>query len=765
MLIHTRQAEQAARGGMVFSRAAFIPLSVVEALDDLRPLSALLQMPWSQDDALLPISLEATALGERYSPPALTTQIAAALSSKRPKPIVVTPQDGFDDAMMDLWARAPAEFRKSLTFGLSFGPDDVQELSVVCTPTELAARWAPSAFADALEQDTVCSHAAILLDLPLDASVRTFARSVELRLDSPTAIAIALQAVNLWKSGEKPSDHIELLRILAARAGTGTKATAVKTTVIERLVGSAQGWAEQDILLMRNLELTPIPSAVSVNQSLSNWIVTQDLTTISQGLADILISWAAERATPTWLSTVGQGFEVNFATENHGDSRFTLLWNVISKFPESIKRFLSLIAGTAIMETRMVTSMDRSIAAPLANAILPEAISRGWWTLTGTLLARSRAAALALNDALEVAPANGAAKFKLVASALGEANDTEVVTIAVRSCDETAIQVAAGACLRTPAALFNFDWTDSAWFSLLGHALERSVGIVDALPDAITGVSQSIASRLTEKAVWRAISMCSLADLIDVRGRSDAWALIPQEYAESVKSRTAESWLSRFETGSVSANQLEPELALAVRKKVYTRGYLVDVLRRTPAAMTRFLTNFTFESDKEAVQFLEDVQRSDLRLSEVAASTLGTIAFTNGWYETTRTARNAFHLRKDFHPILKECLKLLQYLDQLWITYQLNLPLLLSADEAWQAFEAEAVTMYPVGPRDRELWSRSGGRNQDLVHEQTGKASWHRCVRDMRSGMAPNVGTLLHVMLEDFSHSDTLRQLLKQKFW
>lgn len=766
MLIHTRPAEQAARGGMVFSRAAFIPLSIVEAFGDLRTLSNLLQMPWSKDDNLPPIAPNATAMGERpHSPPALTAQIAAALSRTPQRPIVVTPQQGFDNAMLDLWTRVPPEFRKSLTFGLSFGPDDVRELSVVCTPKELAARWAPSVLVDASDQETVCSHTATLLDLPLDSSVRAFAKSVELRLDSSTAIAIALQAADLWTNGDKPSDYIQLLRILAARAGTGTEATAVKTTVIERLVGAAGGWTEQDVLLMRNLNLTALPSATKITECLSNWVVTQRPTTFSQGLADILNSWAAEKATPTWLGTVSKGFEAAFAAKNVGDSLFTLVWQVTAKFPEGIERIWSLVASTAIMEKRMLSSMDNSIAEPLANALLPEAVSRGWWAIAGALLARSRAAAQALNDALEVAPANAISKFQLVASALGESSDTQAVTVGVRSRDATAIQVAADACLRTPATLLGFDWSDLAWFLLLGHALEKSTDIVDALPNVTTGVGQTIACRLTEEAVWRAISMCSLADLIDVQGRSEAWALIPKEYADTVKSATAKSWLTRFENGSVVASQLESELAVAVSKKVYARGYLVDVLRRTPAALPRFLTDFTFESDRDSAQFLEDVQRSDLRLSESAASTLGSIALSNSWYETARSAKDAFHFRNDFHPVLKECLKLLSYLDQLWVTLRLNLPLHFSADDAWQAFEAEAVTMYPAGPWDRELWSRSGGKNEDLVHEQTGKASWHRCTRNLRSGMAPGVGALLHVMLEDFNHSDTLRQLLRQKFW
>lgn len=98
------------------------------------------------------------------------------------------------------------------------------------------------------------------------------------------------------------------------------------------------------------------------------------------------------------------------------------------------------------------------------------------------------------------------------------------------------------------------------------------------------------------------------------------------------------------------------------------------------------------------------------------------------------------------------------------MSYQLNMTYNLSSDEAWEAFETEALTLYPKGPSERELWSRSGGYIEDLAIEDTGRASWSRCVRELRAGKAPGVQALIGEMSNEYPHNDALRQLKRQYF-
>lgn len=80
-------------------------------------------------------------------------------------------------------------------------------------------------------------------------------------------------------------------------------------------------------------------------------------------------------------------------------------------------------------------------------------------------------------------------------------------------------------------------------------------------------------------------------------------------------------------------------------------------------------------------------------------------------------------------------------------------------DEAWEILESEAAALYPAGPADQEVWSRSSGKNADLPKDLTGRAQWHRCLKDLRAGKGPAPRKLIRTMLEDFSRNPTLIQL------
>lgn len=763
LLIHTRPYGSASRAGMVLSRVAFIPLAMVEQLHDLRPVARVLQAEWTAGDAVLPIDLGASPAAPHVKEPTvLAVQIAAALSQSIKRPLVIIGQDEFDEAMLDLWTRVPPEFRSHLTFGLSFGQEDVRDLSIVCTPNQLSGRWDPALQVDRTEQGVVCSCTATLLNLPIDASVRSFANELQLSLNSPAAIMIALRASLLWNDGTGPADAVNLLRILVERAGSGPSATAIKSAVIEKLAFSVADWTGQDVLSIRNLELTAIPGVDTVSEVLTNWVGSLPSRAAPSDIGDIIQSWATEKPTPLWLSAIRAGLESAYANEAAPDSLFTDLWHAMAKLPERAGRVLSLLASARAPQKRLLAVAPRTIEATLADSLLPEFVSRGWWDAAGILLARSRPATNALMAALNLD--SKSSKKTLLASALSEASDQEIVAAVVSSQDVVAIQIAADACIRTPDVMKAFDWRSQVWFQLLGEAASKSEDIIEALPNRPSGMGQTIDAQLTDESVWRVVARSALADFMDVPGRERAWSLIPEAYASAIGRATAKSWLSRFEEERAASGQLEPQLAIAVRAEVTARGYLVQVIRRAPAALPLYLRDFGFVSEHAAQSFLADLQQSDCVLSELAAQGLGDVFKENSWAQAARVAAHSLHSRPDYRPIVKECFSLLGLIDKLWVSVRLGVPMHLSPDDAWAAFESEAASLYPRGPGDRELWSRCGGQNEDLDREGTGRASWHRCIRELRSGKAPGVKTLLNAMLEEFPFNDTLRQLSRQNF-
>jgi adenosylhomocysteine nucleosidase len=56
------------------------------------------------------------------------------------------------------------------------------------------------------------------------------------------------------------------------------------------------------------------------------------------------------------------------------------------------------------------------------------------------------------------------------------------------------------------------------------------------------------------------------------------------------------------------------------------------------------------------------------------------------------------------------------------------------SDSEWQRLEKLAVSLYPLGPAQNEVWSRAGGDQATLQMGTVGMASWHYAFRLLRNG-------------------------------
>lgn len=764
MLVHTRRDVAANRGGMVLSRVAFIPLADVELLGDLRPLAAVLESPWSEGERLEPIELGASLdLEKAVEASQGAVAIATALGAHGPRPIVIRQGQGLEEAMFELWHRAPQEYRNKLTFGLSFGPDDVHELAVVCTPEALISRWLPAQVIDLLTPIKAGAHAATILDSPAETSVRDFAKQAGLRLDSPVAVAVALQAFDLWRQQGTPDDDILLLRMLIDASDKSAAAEAVKLVATKRVLASAAHWTVDNVKAMRNLDFAGLPEAPMLSSGVKLWVKDRATSVNADGLQEVLAAWNSGKPTPMWLAAVEAGFRAASEVKTIHERGFEAVWQLLKLDAAQASRLLSLL--NPAHEKHLLGVVDDSVATDVADALVPGLFAKGWWQLGGVLLARSCAPLGAAEAALAVSPGSKAATQALLAGALSKANDIELVNVAISVQDPHVTKMAAHACVRTPSVLKRFDWKRFEWFLLFKQAFDLSPAVVYALPDCKAGLGETIAAQMAVESLWAVVATTPLANLVEVSERERAWNLIPIPHAAKILDATARGWLDRFERGNQRLASVEPCLAAVIVAIVKRRSYLIDVLQRSPAAFLLYLDDFCFESDREVYEFLVDLSHSALRLNEAAAKAVGQLINRNQWRDAARDAKDLLNVRTDLNPLYRECYRLLGFVDMLWVSYKIGLPPPLTKDEAWNAFEAEAAALYPSGPWQDELWSRCGGDPGDLSNEGSGRASWHRCIRGLRNGLAPGAEAVLHEMSNQYRYNYTLRQLQQQSFW
>lgn len=763
LLIATKPFEGPGRAGMVLSRAAFIPRTNVEQFGDLRPIARELQSAWDSSQPLAPLDTD------RLQPePAidnsslLAKQIANVLTKSNKKPVVKAGQEGFDSAMLELWTRVPPQFRPQLTFSLSFTPDDTREASVVCTPRELAGRWDASHLLEDEEPQEVTPGATLLLDLAAAKPIRVFAAELELPLDSPAAVQLALTAYRLWKEGSAHDDDISLLRVLAEKAGVGETASLIKSAVLKRVVASKEEWKFQDLLAMRNLELASFQDGPELWAAVSKWAENLEVRVAAD--AEAIVSASVSGRATAWVQAVSAGLRRALQNGTAAQRICGALWKALNTNSQHAKHVFELLDASKSSEQLMLRFVPSELNSVNADTIAQEALARGWWTLAGVALAVSRRPHESLATALKLQPVHE--KDELIRASLARASDTEICDAVLVNPDPIAIRIAAEACVRTPAILTGFAWRVPGWYAILDAALDQSASIAAALPQPAAGLQEIIDAHLASEIVWRVISRTTLANLAEIAGRARAWELIPEKFLQPVLSATVNGWLLMFERGLATPNQLEEPLATAVKTRVFSRGFLLQVLQSVPAAFPQYLREFGPGSDAEVVALLDDLDRHipSFPLSEGTAQELGRLIASRYWTNAAKRASQLMHHRQDLRPLLAQCYRILGIVDRLWVAYKLGVSVNLTPDEAWAAFESEATALYSYGPSDRELWSRSGGNNEDLPNEDTGRTAWHKCARDLRAGRAPGIRALLKVMSQDYPYNDTLRQLQYQRF-
>ncbi|HEY8879852.1 MAG TPA: hypothetical protein VIN03_19945, partial [Roseateles sp.] len=666
--VHTRPDADAQRGGMVFSRAALIPLTLIDELHDLSHLAADLQKPWTPEEDLPPIAIPAYAArdpGAQVSP--LTAAIAHGVMRDPNTPAVVFQQDGLDDALFELWRRVPSEFRSKLTFGLSFSPGDVEQATVVFTPKELAARWDPAQIVHPEHDQDVDGRVATVLDLQLDKSVREFAGRVTLPLDSANAISYAIQASELWHGEASPTSDVKLLRILAEVARPSSGASEARAFVAQRLAAAHVSWPLSVVMQMRNLDLTSVEGADRVELGIQSWVTARAVSTNQDGLPEVFSAWLTNKPRPPWKASVEAGFAAALAKKQIPDDIFRLIWQAIKNDPSSAARGLSILHGPA-HEKRLAACVDTDLSSDIADQILPTALSTEWWLFGGTLLARSRSTGDALRAAVAAAPSTKAARKTFISSSLSSALPMELVEAAIEVRDPIAMQLAAQVAEKDRSVFVGFDWKRFEWFELFKGAYDLSPDVIDSVPDRVDGMRQMIAAQMAAQTVWEVVAATPLADLSGVADRHRAWDLVPVHLVDGILDVTARGWLKRFEQGLVSAADLDPRLQPIVSGIARQPDYVLDAVLREPASLPRLLADFPFATDADAFRFLSGLKANDLRLSETSSKSLGQAFVANGWRDAARGAANWLQARPDLRPMYRECLSLVSFFDSLWVS-------------------------------------------------------------------------------------------------
>lgn len=759
VLVHTRPSQASDRAGMVDSVAAFVPLNELAQVPDMRALAA--NVRESHDSqSQEPFEANEVMHEPAGSPQPMLLSMADALIAAATRPVVHVGQEGFDDIMLDLLHLVPRQLRQGVLFSLGFAPGEPGEPFAVAAPRELASRFAPAQVLKPSETGPT-TRVAALLNLPEGWPLLKFGEKAGFDLQSPGALILLDRAFELWKAETSVDNAITLVRLLVAKSSDSPTARELRAAALERLTSTANQWTAADVLSMRNLPLERF-DASAMTRALQQWVASRAGSVHAPLPEDQQLLAQAARAAAQqdwWNRRAQEGFAI--ASKTSPSAVSSLAWDTMASSPQDIEPVLSFLDEQKLL-TALSENTPATLAAPIAQMVAEVSASRQAWGLCGAALAAAHASAKALSEVLELATTKSARRAA-IEFALKKATPAKLVELAVSKDIEEVTALAANAVVSRPSLVGDFDWNSPVWFDILQRVADKRRSTVADIPNRINGLQGLIAAGDRSKRVWAALVSTGLADLSKVPNRADAWSLIPSEFQREALSLTATGWVASLLDGTAPMAALEEPLGTEVRMMLSGSNMLATVAQRHPALFISVINEVHPRSDHDCVSLLDSLAGAGTRLAPGPAAAIGALIRERFWRSAASRAASLARMRDEFLAVCKECLNVLPWWESFPLSLRVGRAVEIRPDEAWQMFEETLAKMYTAGPTDQEVWSRSGGHNQDLKLDGSGVAQWHRCLKQVRSGNGPRPSQLLATALRDYGENPVLQVLRESR--
>lgn len=745
----------ASRGGMVLSHALIVSLDDMCEVGSLNPLFGRLpQSITAFPGSVATLEVDTTSNIRTTATDLIGT--ANALTSQGLAPVVRLGVEGFEHLVDSLWRNLWPAVRRTFAFRLSFGPKDVVEQptpALVCTPEQLQSRWIKHRIVKPDDQTPDSESAEVLCGQRDLQPILALAEELGLEIHTLKVLG-RLERLNMLLScSENFEDLLAALRLADSLSGQPTLGISIKDKLIGRFTALIPDASCKQLLRMRNLALSGFASTSSL------WVAVERLVSTlgfepeydSDLMELATASVYEELALPPWRKAVTAGLST--AARRGKPDIFQAIWRWAEHSQAAFNAAIGILPADAAVEQQLAGEVPRGLQVASSATILSPLLQKGWLTVYGAVLASTLPPLDATGQQLIVdKDLNRNAGLR---ASLRYASPLQTLECAIQYKDSRLVGFCADAAVAHPQILSGIRGGDITEQQVWGAAIRKNYSLWSAPSNAI-GVRDSVIDQLTkglpvDTSLLEVLAETPLADLSAAPERARLWSLMPASQRDRYLTATATGWLEIVAKGGEVAS---PEAPL--EQAIIASSSLRSMLERSSVTVDARLTIVSalpsFPEDV-FITWLNSLLSSVRSLSHAESERLGTLVASRCWERAAKHLTDRFTAyRPDLMPGLRLCADLLSFYTR-W-KLDISKP---SVDEKWQAFEKEAIELYPSGPDYDELWSRAGGRNSDLSGQsKNGFTRWHTALKSIRYGSRPTARQLLVVMCRDFPLNEKL---------
>ncbi len=758
VLTRTFHDTAASRGGMVFSHALMAPLDELVENSDLQPLLRLLATSDGQRPDATTVRLPCT---QSPVPQAIDLVDAAeALAAAGTFPVVRLGHIGFDDLVVALWAHLPPEIRRGFAFRLSFGPTDLIDQptpALVCTPRATAGRWYEHPVISTATRDEPDSLAAAILSGNAGATpLIEFMQQMEVRPATFPDLRLAEQAYHLHIGEPSLEGRAGVIRLIEKLSPDPDAGDAGKRHLAQRLCDALSVARAEEILRLRNLQLSAFPEPKRVWKAVAKWLAENSYAQDQDAemLSVLEDATTSDAAVEEWRGAILNGLAAAARSANSSFPR--AFWRWTQMRPEIVDAVFPLVPAATGVEERLARAMPHTLDRVAAATLEPLALSRDWLRFHGSVLSAS----VSPSDAVrrQVAVDTDPSFLEGLRAALRRAKPAELVECALEIQDPRMPRLAGEVVAKNPELLAGLDFTPTAaqavWREALAIEPESWHG-----PTNPAAASYSILDRLlddgqTDAMLLERLSDTPLADLGNYPRRPEIWSRLGDDARHKMLARTATAWLKNA-AGAHGPATPEQELQTAILEDDELGQTLDTLIPDRAGTAVRIIAALSRYDEQQFLQLLGTLMSRTMYLATPDAESIGRVVLQRRWKNVAAYLLGQLKSgRRDLEPALRTCCDMFDWWDRL--VYGLA-PI--SELEKWDALQELAAHLYSGGPNDQGLWERAGGDDADLSTGRDGRTRWRDALRKVRYGKGPTPSAMLARMMEDFPHNEGIRHL------
>ena len=749
----------ASRGGMVFSHALMAPLDDIAEWRDLRPLLQCLTTSERQRPDATTVDL--VHAESQLPDPRELMNLAEIFTSPGELPVVRIGHDGFDGLVVALWARLGRGIRRNFSFRLSFGPSDLVESpkpALVCTPQGMAARWSGYRTVGSSPcREPTSLAAAVLSGHETAAPILEFMHEIGAEPTSFDELRLIEQAYRFSVDEPMFERCIGVVRLVERLSPSPDSGRDRKESLVRQLCELLLTARAEQILRLRNLQLSSFPSPARVWKALEAWIAENAFPEEQDAEMLSVFGDATTRnaAVAEWRTALLKGLTAAAASSRK--SGFTdAFWRWIRVRPDIVAAVFPHLPTGGDVERRLVAAPPRELEEASAEALAKLARSRGWLRVHGAALSAAYSPLDAVRRQIEVD--TDPSFVDGLRLALRRAKPVEVVECSLKGDDLRITSFAGEVVAKNPKLLSDVDLTRTNVQAIWREALVIDPGAWQGPADPkaafhaiLDGVldGRSVDSSLIDR-----LSQSPVADLRNYPRRSEIWCRVSEVARNNFLATTAEGWLRCVESKGVLLKP-DRDLQSAILATDRLETTLDALSSQHIGTAIRIVASLEQYDEHRFTRLLQRMISSNNSLPFLDAEGIGRLVSERQW-NTVADDLLARHQsgRRDLKPALRVCHSMFD----IWTRIFLGLtpP---SEMAKWEAFEELAAELYPTGPDQADLWQRAGGKDADLKHWEDGRDQWRRALRKIRHGKKPRPTVLLKRMKEDYPNNEHILYL------